>query len=129
MNRFLTSKENIVIELLFEWLGEQRFNRTMVEYAMIALRVPKTAAVHAYVNQRLREMRAAGLVPYQICYFKTKDRYPWYEDFPATLSMETVRCALRKFGISRIARMGRIAEGRGLATWRFGIYLIAASSL
>ena len=29
MSDFLTSKENIVINLLFEWLGESRYNRTL----------------------------------------------------------------------------------------------------
>jgi hypothetical protein len=52
MNRFLTSKENIVVNLLFESLGEVRCNRTMREYMAIAQRVPKIEAVHAYVNQR-----------------------------------------------------------------------------
>ena len=47
MNRFPTPKENIVLDLLFEWLRESRFNRTMQEYIAIAARVPKTEAVHA----------------------------------------------------------------------------------
>jgi len=51
------------------------------------------------VNQRLREMAEAGFAPYQICYFKVGDRYPWYEDFPTSLSMETVRTALLKMGM------------------------------
>lgn len=99
MNRFPTSKEKIVISLLFEWLGEWRFNRTMKEYIAIAARVPKTAAVHAYVNQRLREMAEADCAPYEICYFKVGDQYPWYADFPKSLSIETVRTALKKSGL------------------------------
>lgn len=102
MNRFLTSRENIVIDLLFEWLSEARINRTMQDYLAIALRVPKTEAVHAYVNQRLREMAAAGHAPYQICYFKVKDRYPWYAPYPTSISIETVRLALKKFGIPEL---------------------------
>jgi len=102
LNRFLTSKENIVINLLFAWLGEARFNRTMAEYIAIALRVPKIVAVHAYVNQRLREIAQAERAPYQICYSKAGDRYPRYTNFPTSLSVETVRTALKKFGIDEL---------------------------
>jgi hypothetical protein len=105
MNPFLTSKENIAIELLFEWLGESRHNRSMEDYIAIAKRVPKTPAVHAYVNQRLGEMAKAGIAPYKICYFKAHDRYPWYEDFPKSLSIETVRTALKKFGMPKLLEL------------------------
>jgi hypothetical protein len=95
---FLTSKENIVVNLIYAWLREPRFNRTYDEYMEIASRFPKVEACHAYVNERLREMAEAGFAPYQICYFKAGDLYPWYEDFPTSLSMETVRTALLKMG-------------------------------
>jgi hypothetical protein len=96
---FLTSKENIVVILIYGWLGESRLNRTYDEYMEIAARFPKVAACHAYVNERLREMAADGFAPYQICYFKAGDWYPWYEEFPTSLSMETVRTALLKMGM------------------------------
>jgi hypothetical protein len=99
MSPFLTSKENIAVNLIYEWLGESRTNRTYDEYMEIASRFPKLAACHAHVNERLREMAEAGFAPYQICYFKAGDRYPWYEDFPTSLSMETVRTALLKMGM------------------------------
>jgi len=100
MSPFLTSKENIVVNLIYEWLGESRINRTYDEYMEIASRFPKIAACHAYVNQRLREMAEAGNAPFDgICYFKAGDRYPWYEDFPTSLSTETVRTALLKMGM------------------------------
>jgi len=95
---FLTSKENIVVNLVYAWLGEPRFNRRYDEYMEIASRCPKVAACHAYVNERLRAMAEAGFAPYQICYFKVGDGYIWYEDFPTSLSMETVRTALLKMG-------------------------------
>ena len=66
------------------------------EYMEIASRFPKLEACLAYVNERLREMAEAGFAPYQICYFKAGDRYPWYEDFPTSLSMENT--ALLKMG-------------------------------
>jgi hypothetical protein len=93
---FLTSTENIVVDLIYGWLGESRLNRTYDEYMEIAERFPKVAACHAYVNEQLQKMAAAGFAPYQICYFKAGDRYPWYEEFPTSLSMETVRTALLK---------------------------------
>jgi len=48
MSPFLTSKENIVVNLIYEWLGESRINRTYDEYMEIASRFPKVAACHAY---------------------------------------------------------------------------------
>jgi hypothetical protein len=101
MSPFLTSKENIVVNLIYEWLGESRFNRTYDEYMEIASRFPKVEACHVYVNQRLREIANAGNIPVKgvICYFKAGDRYPWYADFPTSLSRETVRAALLKMGM------------------------------
>ena len=74
MSQFPTSKENIALDLIFEWLGEPRINRTHDEYMEIASRLPKLDALHLYVNQRLREMADECHAPYQICYFKTGDR-------------------------------------------------------
>ncbi len=101
MNPFLTSKENIAINLFFEWLGESHHNRSMKDYIEITRRVPKTQAVHAYVNQRLSEMAKAGYAPYQNCYFKA------HEDFPKSLSVETVRSALKKFGIPKLLELAK----------------------
>jgi hypothetical protein len=109
MHQFLTSKENIVVNLLYEWLGEARVNRTMQEYIAIASRMPKTEAVYEYVNQRLREIADRGDARYQICYFKPSDRYLWYADFPTSLSMETVRMALKKSGLFELRALATSA--------------------
>lgn len=101
MSQFPTSKENIALNLIFGWLGEPRINRTYDEYMDIASRLPKLEALHAYVNQRLREMVDAGYAPYEICYFKAGDRGHWYEKFPESLSMETIRTALIKCGMKQ----------------------------
>lgn len=87
------------IKLLFEWLGESPANRTVTEYIAIARRVPKLVAIHAYVNQRLAEIADANQAPYCISYFKPGDAVPWIADFPRSLSIETVRTAIKKFGI------------------------------
>jgi hypothetical protein len=97
MTLVLTSKENIAINLLFEWLGEERYNRTIEEYAEIATRVPKLEAIYVYVNERLAQITATGTQPYQICYFKVGDRHHWYADYPSSLSRETVRSAVNTF--------------------------------
>jgi hypothetical protein len=111
---FPTSAENIVIRLLYEWLGEQPYNRTMHEYVAIAQRVPKTLSIHAYVNQRLKAIVEArqnlpialrSHWPYQICRFKAGDRRILFEDFPASLSVETVRKALKKSGLLELRSM------------------------
>jgi hypothetical protein len=107
MSPFLTSKEDIAVNLIYAWLGESRSNRTYAEYLEIASRFPKLSACHAHVNQRLREMAEAKLAPYQICYFKAGDLFPWYEDFPTSLSVETVRTALLKMGMPQNHRRRR----------------------
>jgi hypothetical protein len=107
MSPFLTSKENIAVNLIYEWLGESRTNRTSDDYMKIASRFPKVEACFAHVNQRLREIAEAGSAPYGICYFQPGDRYPWYEDFPTSLSMETVRNALIKMGKPQKSRRSR----------------------
>jgi hypothetical protein len=107
MTRFLTSKENIVVNLIYEWLRESRTNRTYDEYMQIASRFPKLAACHERVNEQLKKIAEEGFAPYQICYFKAGDRYPWREDFPTSLSMETVRTALLKMGMPQKRRSRR----------------------
>jgi hypothetical protein len=104
MNPFPTSKENIALGLIFAWLGESRLNRTYTEYVDIASRLPKLEALHAYVNERLREMADRGQSSYQICYFKAGDKYIWYEDFPTLLSRETIRTALIKSGMWQLRK-------------------------
>jgi hypothetical protein len=102
MGHFLTSKEKLALDLIFEWLGESPVNRRFEEYVEIAARLPKLEALHAYINQRLREMAEAGYAPYQICYFKVGDGYVWYEPFPTSLSITTVRNALIKSGMAQL---------------------------
>ena len=53
---FLTSKENVALDLAFEWLGESRVNRTMEEYREIASRIPNLTELRKIVNKRLRQI-------------------------------------------------------------------------
>lgn len=108
MSPFLTSKENIAASLVYEWLGESRTNRTFDEYMQIAARFPKPVACQAYVNQRLREIADTGNTPSDgIIYFRAGDRYPRVEEFPTSLSLETVRSALVKMGMPQKSRRRR----------------------
>jgi hypothetical protein len=109
-NPFLTSKENIVIDLALEWGKESRFNRTKEDYLAIARRLPKLDALHAWVNQRLAEIAKAKAAPYNICYFKVGDRWPRYEPYPTSLSKETVRTALIKSGFWALRREGNLSS-------------------
>ena len=106
MNCFLTSKENIALDLIFDSFEERRINRTMEEYIAIAARAPKLSALHADINLALQEMAIAGRVPYEICYFKAGDKKRWYEKFPVSVSIEVVRQAWVKSGM------------RGLQIWQ-----------
>ncbi len=101
MNPFLTPVEEIVINLVLEWLGESRINRKMEEYIAIAHRFPKIEAAHSYVNERLERIAAAGAT-YEICDFKAGDVSRRYRSFPKSVSRETVRTAMKKFGIFRL---------------------------
>ena len=51
MSPFLTSKENIVVNLIYEWLGESRINRTFDKYMEIASRFPKVEACQRKVRR------------------------------------------------------------------------------
>jgi hypothetical protein len=102
VDRFLTSKENIALDLAFEWLGESRVNRTMEEYREIASRIPNLTELRKLVNKRLRQIAKKGEAPYEICYFKGGDYGHWYEKFPTSLSLETVRKAWVKSGMAEL---------------------------
>jgi hypothetical protein len=74
----------------------------MEEYISIARRLPKLEALHAYVNQRLRQFANAGYAPYEISTFKKGDQYYRNEKFPTSLSKETVRRAMVKSGMRQL---------------------------
>jgi hypothetical protein len=102
MSQFTTSQENLALNLIFGLMGESRFNRTMDEYMAVASRAPKLEVLHDDVNKVLREMADAGYAPFEICYFKIRDQYVWYEKFPTSLSKETIRKAWVKSGMRQL---------------------------
>ncbi len=97
----LTSKENLAIDLILERLGESRINRTREEYAAIIAQIQRypLKVLHGWVNDKLKEYQANDYAPFEICYFKVGDRHHWYEEFPKSLSIETVRSALVEWGV------------------------------
>ena len=98
MSKYPTSKENLVLILISERLGESFINRTQAEYDAISAAMPPIKVMHAWVNEDLAKIAASGVPPYEICYFKAGDKHIWYEDFPTSLSIEVVRSALVKSG-------------------------------
>ena len=105
MINFPTPTHHIVINLLYEWLGESRFNRTWDDYVAIARRVPKIEALHAYVNQRLAEFKRSGNPPFDaICHFKRGEQGHWYKLFPTSISRQTVSEALKRSGLLELKR-------------------------
>lgn len=98
-NQFPTSAENIALDLIFHSMGEVRYNRTQDEYTAIIAKLPPIKVLHAHINKRLEEIAAGGTSPHLICHFKAGDGYIRYEDFPKSVSIETVRSALVKIGM------------------------------
>lgn len=99
MSRFPISAENVAIDIAFELMGESRLNRTTAEYMAIAKRLPPLKKLHGLINDRLAEMKKQGVAPYKVCHFKAGDAYIRYEQFPSSVSLETVRSALIKIGM------------------------------
>ena len=99
MSKYLTSKEDLAVDLIFHCVGESRYNRTIEEYAAIAAKLPPLKVLHGYINDLLKKCADTGQAPYEICYFQKGDRHIWYQEFPKELSIETVRNAERKSGM------------------------------
>lgn len=95
MTRFLQPHENNALSLIFQFMGESRYNRTYADYMAIAARLPHLKELHYQVNKLLRQYHASAQPQSgAICYFRAGDRKPRYGDFPTELSIETIRNAL-----------------------------------
>jgi hypothetical protein len=98
MSKDLTSKKNICLKLISDWLGESFINRTPEEYEAISARLPRIKVLGDVVNSELARIADAGAAPYKICYFQAGDKHVWYETFPERVSAEVIRSALVKTG-------------------------------
>ena len=103
-NQFPTSAENIALDLIFHSMGEVRYNRTPDEYTAIIAKMPPIKELHARINERLQEIEDEATAPYLICHFKAGDGYIRYEEFPRSVSIETIRSALVKIGMRKPRR-------------------------
>lgn len=99
MDQYLTSKENLAMDLAFGVLGEERCSDKGKDYADIIERLPPIKVLHGKINDLLQAWAEAGFAPHKICHFKVDDRYPQYEEFPTSISLETLRSALVKSGM------------------------------
>lgn len=104
MARSLTSFENIALTLIFEYMGEGRYNRTSDEYIDIARRLPPLKVLHYAINQRLEKIAESSKAPYEICRFRAGDKIVRYEPFPTSISIETIRSALVISGMRQLKR-------------------------
>ena len=60
MSKFPTPVEDIVLIIVFDLMGESPVNRTPDEYVQIAARLPPLKVLYGQINDKLREMAAAG---------------------------------------------------------------------
>jgi hypothetical protein len=75
---FPISAENIAINLIYEWMGESRINRSYDDYIAIAARFSKIEACVARVNQCLEELARSGFAKrHEICHFRPGDKHIW----------------------------------------------------
>jgi hypothetical protein len=108
MDRFLTPKEGLALELIFQLFKESSANRvadhwnTIGKYIAVATRARKLAVLHADINKILAKMAAVGFAPYENCAYKPGDRYYRHEKFPTSLSIEVVRAAWKKSGMREL---------------------------
>jgi hypothetical protein len=103
----ITPLENLALSLVFQSIGEEQINRTMIEYREIAARLPKDIALHRQINDLLAKMAREGIAPTEFCSWKKRDRYWHNKPYPAQISLETMRRALVKSGMRELQSESR----------------------
>jgi hypothetical protein len=91
--------EELALDLLFEALGESRYNRSPEDYERLCALIPPLKQAHFLVNQELRKHHDKGTFrDTAICDFKAGDRVVTYRAYPKTISIETIRNGLIALG-------------------------------
>ena len=91
--------EELALDLLFDSLGEHRYNRTPEQYRHLCKLIPPLKEAHYLVNQRLKELHEMrAFQSREICDFKVGDRVVLSRPYPKTISIETLRNALTIHG-------------------------------
>src|SRR5215471_15224148 len=99
MNPTRKPLEELAVDLLFETLGEHRYNRSPQEYQRLRTLIPPLKQAHHLVNQRLKQLHDDGkLRDRAICDFKAGDRFPFDRPYPDTISIQTLRNGLVALG-------------------------------
>ena len=90
-----TPIQDIALNLVFDEIGECRFNRTYQAYMDIAAQLPPLKVLVHKINKRLQRLHEThnDRLP-EICRFKAGDERISYEPFPTKISYETLRAAL-----------------------------------
>ena len=87
------------MDLLFGALEENPINRTAEEYEQIKSRIPPLKVAHYLINERLSRLaKTEEFASHQICRFRAGDKVIQFEDYPTSISRETVRKALIAYG-------------------------------
>jgi len=111
------SLEELSLKLIFEAIGESRYNRTPEEYEQLITRLDRIGLkeLHHLVNEKLAEYQRSGQPPWAaICRFQPGDRELRFDPFPTTISLQTIRNALNYSGF-RKQKGVRSKRAKGLA--------------
>ena len=90
-----TPIQNIALSLIFQVVGESRYNRTAADYMAIASRLPPLKRLHFMVNAALRKfLESCPTSPPEMLRFSKGHQRYCFEPYPCSISMETIRAAL-----------------------------------
>src|SRR5262249_1086883 len=90
--------QHFAMKVLFEAMEEDPINRTPEEYRQMAARIPKSLKVmHAKINDYLKTHPVSEFSCTEFTRFRARDKYRRIESYPTSISIETVRSALKVY--------------------------------
>ena len=94
-----TAIQSFAMKVLYEALGIDPINRTAEEYQQIRAQIPKNLkVVHGKINDYLKAHAITDFSCAQFCRFRADDKIIRFENYPRSISIETVRQALIVYG-------------------------------